>query len=403
MEDWELPVWAIRPNWSESISETLGWMTSVAREESKGAEQRVGWRNVPRRTVEATYNPIGRERAFFDLALHTLGKHDWMVPLWFDCARLDAAALSGSSRLSFDTSGHEFASGDGMVLLVGEDHFDSVAVRTTGFDATGIDLLAPLDRDWIAGTRVHPLRRSQMDDVSGGNITSRVSEFRLRTVNVNGNGQGDAVGTWDQTHDGDAVLTRRPNWADTINVDLSFLEQRYDGGIGKPYSADTAGRAFRGHSYEYILAGKAEKWDFRLMLLRLRGQQVPIWTPTFADDIQIAASAAASATVLQIEGIGITYLGGPTAGRDRLYLPSGQIVQITDCALLGNGDEQLTLAEPLDASLSPGDTAHFVDIARLGHDDVEIEHLGDSEGAARCTLTFVNFADRRAATSLVGG
>lgn len=397
-EDYELPVWGIRPNWSDPVIETLEWLTDVLTSRS-GAEQRISNRLAPRRTVEARYNPHENERTFVDLVMHKLARGEWMFPLWFDRSDLTATAVAATSRIDCETQYREFFAG-GMAYLVGPDTFSGEAVRISAVDSTGLDLAVPLDKEWPAGTKIHPLRRGRFEAPTQELITSRLAETSLRFEIVEDNNISDS-GAWSTTHsDGLPVLDREPEWSENMEIDLSWLGDEFDPGFGIKRVTDTAGRAFRQHGHSFIIVGAKERFEHRQMLYRLNGRQKPIWVPTYADDIEVIVDAASSATALDVSQCGLAYIGGPTDGRDHLYFSDGQIAEITDATLLsGPARERLTLASGLTSAASAGDRASFIEKCRLAQDSIEIEHLGDTHGVARSTLTFRAFADRRVATT----
>ncbi len=397
-EDYELPVWGIRPNWSQPVIEGLEWLTDVLKSRS-GAEQRISNRLAPRRTIEALYHPHENERTFVDLILHKLGRNEWMMPLWFDRSELTSTAVAATSRIDCTTEYREFSAG-GMAYLVGPDTFSGEAVRISAVDATGLDLAVPLGAEWPAGTTIHPMRRGRFEEPGQALITSRLAESTLRFEIVQGNDISDE-GAWATTHsDGLPVLTREPEWSDNIEIDLSWLGDEFDPGLGLKRVTETAGRSFRTQQHAFILCGAKERYEHRQMLYRLRGRQKPIWIPTFADDITFTNAAAASATSIEVGQMGLAFIGGPTDGRDHLYFSDGQIAEITGATLLsGPVREQLTLATGLTGAAAVGDRASFIEKSRLSQDSVEIEHLGDTDGVARSTLSFMGFADRRAATT----
>lgn len=394
-EDFELPVWGVRPNWADPVLETLEWQCDVLPSGS-GAEQRFGFRLAPRRLIEARYNPFDNERTFTDLAMHRLGRNEWMMPLFFDSAKLTGSAAAGASRLDFTTAFHEFAAG-GMAYLVGPDCFSGEAVRIAAVDEDGIDLEIPLDAAWPSGSTIHPMRRGRFESPSGQLVTSRISELRVRFEIIQGNDLS-SDGDWETLSGDIPVLTAKSEWSSALDIDLSWLSSEFDSSSGLKYVTDDAGRAFRQQRHAFILYGAEEQFEFRQMLYRLRGRQQPVWLPTGGDDFTVVADAAAGAETADVQNVGLTYVGGPTDGRDHVRLPDGQIVQLSGSSLISAAVERLSFDAPTTAALAAGDRFEFVETSRLAADSIEIEHLGDTDGVARATLAFVGFTNRRTAT-----
>lgn len=394
-EDFELPVWGIRPNWADPVLETLEWSSDVLTSGS-GAEQRFGFRLAPRRLIEARYNPFDNERTFADLALHRLGRGEWMMPLFFDTAKLTSSAAAGAERLDFATEYHEFSAG-GMAYLVGPDCFSGEAVRIAAVDSDGIDLVVPLDAAWASGSTIHPMRRGRFESPNGRLITSRVSELRARFEIIAGN-ELSSEGDWATSYSDIPVLTARSEWSEPLDFDLSWLSEEFDSQSGLKYVTDDAGRTFRQQRHAFILHGAQEQFEFRQMLYRLRGRQRPLWVPSAGDDFTVAADAAALAEQIDVQTVGLTYVGGPVDGRDHVRLPDGQIIKLSSAAIVSSSVERLALESAATGALSVGDRFEFIETCRLAADSVEIEHLGDTDGVARTSLAFVAFPNRRSAT-----
>jgi hypothetical protein len=122
-------------------------------------------------------------------------------------------------------------------------------------------------------------------------------------------------GAWDSMYLGYPVLETPPNRREQI--DLSFLRNRLllDNELGLRAISDDAGRAFTMQVDNRMMSGRAEHWQFRQMLYRLRGQQAAVWMPTFNRDIELSRAAASTDAFLNIKQIGYGYTGGSMDGQ----------------------------------------------------------------------------------------
>lgn len=391
--DHELPVWTLRPNWSNSVAERLMWMTDVMRS-ATGHEQAASPRLAPRRSIEATFNPTRNERTFLELCVQRLGRTEWMVPLFFHRSALTAAATATDTTLYADTVDLEFADG-GMALLVGPDAFTCEAVRIDTVAADALTLVAPLTGDWPAGTTVHPLRRAWIDASSLESITSRVGGARIRFDVDRGN---DLDGGAEEftLYQGLPVISHLPNWSQRVETSFDWMSSEFDSKTGLRRVIDEAGRAFQTKRYTLMLHGRDEQASLRKLLYRLRGRAVPGWIPSHNDDLTVARSALAGAELLDVQYVGLGYVGGITPDVAHMIIGGDEIVQADDLGgALADDEERLVLAAALSRNIAAGETASFLHLARLEGDTVSIDHLTDSDGVARVSLAFRQFTAGR--------
>jgi hypothetical protein len=395
--DADLPVWSIKPNWVNGIREKLSWLTDVLAS-SYGTEQRRALRLSPRREFEMTFNPVDEARSYFDLWLHRMGSFEFMVPLFHDSGKMTAAIAAGAVTVPFDTSYREFVVG-GLAIISGDDPFTFDKVAITAIGANDITVAAGgVTRAWPKGTRIHPLRRSRISAESLlAAITNHVGEATLQFELNQGNDIPDE-GVWDTMYLGYPIIEIPPNRRE--NLDLSFNRNSLvlDNDHGLRALADDAGRAFTVQVDNRMMVGRAEHWAFRQMLYRLRGQQSPVWMPTFNRDIELSQAALAANAYINVKKIGYAYTGGAIDGRQHLMLPGGLMAKISGTgAPPSAAEEHLTLTAGLGTDLPAGTFGSFVDTCRLASDDIEIMHHTDTDGAAECNMSFRSFRDPRTA------
>lgn len=100
----ELPVWTVSPNWADSVTERLSWMTEVLPSETD-SEQRRSLRIYPRRSVEASFLRKGVNAQRLDAFIAAIGRRSFMVPLWFEQLRIEGqAAVDTLSLFNFNGS-----------------------------------------------------------------------------------------------------------------------------------------------------------------------------------------------------------------------------------------------------------------------------------------------------------
>lgn len=402
--DVDLPVWTIRPNWAQGVLERLEWLTDVLASDT-GVEQRRAVRLSPRRSFEITVNPTRADRAYLDLVLHRLGSAEWLFPLWHDQAVLTAAAQPVVPNppnapvvqpLAFDNTFREFRDGDYAILY--RSTFEWEVVEIASQDDNGLKLTQPLDTAWPRGTQVYPLRRATVQaDTALKALTSRVGEsvllFQLNEANDYAEGVGDAM----VLYDGSPLLTIEPNRSQTIDLTHTRLYDEADGELGLRYRTDDAGRAFQVQSHNWMIQGREAHSAFRSFLYTLRGRQRMVWLPSFNDDVMLTDGAEATDQFVDIENIGMSYVGGgsPVPGRARLWTGK-EVVRIAAVVpLVGGEEERLGLAAPLTEDYAPGASWGFLDAYRLDQDTIELHHHTDSDGTMECAAGFKAFSNVR--------
>jgi len=387
-----LPVWTIRPNWAGGILERLEWLTDILPSTS-GVEQRRAARPTPRRFVEITVHPTNAERTFLDLILHSMGGETWLFPLWFDKGRLSATAASGQKRIAFDNTFREFTVG-GLALLY-RDTFTYEVVEISAQDDTGINVVSNLGSAWGKGAAIYPLRRAISGaDTSLGALTSRVGEsvllFQINEANPYPEIAPNAL-----LHLGTPVMTIAPNRKATITTDHTRMIDKRDGTTGLVELTDNTGRSFSAQAHNWMIVGREAQSAFRSMLYWMRGRQRAVWLPTYNDDVTLSRPAVVGAVNLDINKIGMGYVGGVKPGREKIRFGS-QIVSLTQMGGAQSAqEERLRISAGLATALPKGRSGSFMDIARLDSDTLELHHHADTNGVMECGSTFRAFKDTR--------
>lgn len=396
--DIDLPVWPFMPNWRDGILERLSWATIVMTSES-GAEQRQSSRLSPRREFEATFNPVGRARTYFDLWLSELGGQEFMLPLWHDKHKITMQAFGGAAHIDCHTQYGEFVDG-GMAIIVGADPWSHEVIQIETVLADGLDLAEAMTGDHHVGSVVLPLRRTRMDLAPTMTaLTSRVAESQLRFMLNQANDIGDE-GEWEGfEYGGIPVVTLSSNWSDGIDFNFSRVTEEEDNGTGIAYIRDIAQRAFRAKTHVWHLRGREMQYGFRQFLYRMGGRRSPVWMPTGNQDFVVTTAAAGGAGSLVVDKVGLGYIGGPKPGRDRVLAHTGegfQVRRITGMGAAPDSDhERLNLDSNLTYQVPAGSKLQFVEIMRADGDDIEIKHHTDTEGMAECSINFRSFSDTR--------
>lgn len=411
MSDKTLPCWSYPPNWADGVLEALEWKSSVAIS-PKGAEQRRMLRLSPRRTIEFQVVGIGNGRSNVDLAVWSAGGTDWNMPLWWDYARLTAAASGSATTLFMDTTYSEFEAG-GLAFVQGPDHETFDVVEIVSVAADRLNLVAPgTSRAWAAGTRVYPMRQAQLtDQPSLTRHNDNVATYSVSWVTTEKNVYQAVAPT--ETYLGYKVYREAPNETGALSVQWSRMLVTADNGFGLPYRVDTANYGFARQQHEFFINGRQEHVDFRKLLYWLRGRVRPVWVPTFSIDMRLTAPVTSLSSSLTIEKVGVAayvHFGidpdhpeyqYPGRRHIMLHLRDGSAV----FAIMNNavdnidGTETITLSAPVGVNIDPADIKRvsFIALMRLDQDRVEINHLTDAAGVAQSVVSWVSTPENRQA------
>lgn len=396
----ELPVWTIKHNWAQPITERLEWLTDVLISKS-WAEQRRSLRLSPRRFFEYIVNPTRGERTMVDLMLRQLYSNQWLIPLWHDQAKMTAPAIVGAGRIEFDNRWREFVDGGWAVIY--KDAFTFEVVEIEGQDDTGLDLAEVTSGAWPKGSAVFPLRQGWMSDQSDSldAITGSVGEAVVGFMIPDLNDYDSGAETF-PLYLGRPVLTLPPNRAEPITAQLQRATADRDGQTGVIYRADEAGRCVGSQSYSWQVKGRLKRHEFRQLLYRLQGRQNAMWLPTFNDDLILAQDAAMAATVLSVEQAGLSYVEAPFPGREYVLIGGVGRKFTAMAAPTTAGQERIVIAAPgAPAALPAGTRFCFMDVGRLDQDTVEITHHTDSDGVLECAVVMKSFSDTRDASGVI--
>lgn len=402
MADADLPVFSFRANWREPVAERLAFLTDVLAA-SEGAEQRRSVRETPRRTYEADFLLTSNERTFWDLFINALGGQEVVAPLYWEVVTVpEALTATVSNRIEFDTSFREWQYHTGyLALLIRDSALDYEVVEIAGVDANGVDLAAPVARNWPKNTRLLPLRRVSLEQISevrqpSAAVATVSAQFRI----VGPNPWVPASDT-SPTYAGLPVFLSEPNWVQ----DLTFSQDReidlLDRDVGLTYQIDATGRVLLGQAHRWFLPGREKLAGFRDLIYRHRGRAGGFWLPTFKADLRLAASVSAGGTQITVENVGYGYTGGPTSGREYIAIKheGGTILRRILSVIPGTSaaTERLNLDAPVGLALSPGQVRRisFADTARFDTDEFEIVHYGGVDAHHDTSALFRTFKNTR--------
>lgn len=387
-------IWPFPPDWSESFTESLEYLTDVMTSFS-GDEQRYALRSKPRRILEYTSLVKKEDAAIAGNLLWGWQNRNYAVPLWFDKSVLTTAASSGGISLSADTTNRGFFNG-GLVLLI-NGSVDYEAVEVSSFTSSTITLAKPLERGWLSGTSVYPVNIARMPmNVGSSQLTDSVK--RLPVSFVADPVQNDPyipIVAPTTTHNGYEVILRRPNWAVPIDIDNEFLYETADyqtGGIAYATST-TFPKVTR--RFQWDLYSKTEIRLFRELFGRLKGRNRAVYLPTWFSEFELWSTEVASSVTIKVKNnefyrmVNVdpalnTLMILPISGAPIIRTIGSVGIDPTGFVTLG-----LNAAIGIDLNSTTLKRLSLVHLCRLSADRVTINRLSDSKATVEANFTLV--------------
>lgn len=383
-------VWPMPPEWSESVTERLAWLTDVLQAKATGITQHRQLRLSPRRTFSFQVVAAESERAILDMLLARHGGM-WLLPIWPDASWLAAELPAGSMEISCSTAGRDFVVGGRALLYRSIDRWELVEVAAV--QANEIELATPTQASFGRGDRLYPVRRARLQGgAADEQLSAAASRFTL-TFDI------AEPCDWPQLqapaiHREHPVMGMRPDESTNLTASHTRLVSVVDYDTAQPLVHDVADVGLRAQQDQWAMYGRDEHSEFRSLLYTLAGRGNAMWVPSWAADLVPFGTVPAGSTVLRLLQAGYTTYGFGRPNRTdlRIELQDGTVLYRRISAAVSAGElEILTLDLPLASIMVPAAQIRlisFLALCTLASDDVEIEHVNDADGLAKATLSW---------------
>lgn len=383
-------VWPVPPDWGTSVRESLAWSTDILQASATGSTQHRGLRESPRRGFAFDVVAEGQERRVADALLADRGGRAWLLPIWPDVQTLPVAVASADEAITCRTAGFDFADGGQALLWRGVNQWRVVAIDSV--ESEGLALSAAVGGNWAAGTRLYPLRRARLEARSA--IVAVTDTLDRPRVSFALSEPCDWPATLPATtYLGHPVLDTWPDFGSDGEVQYDRLLETQDNGTAAPFVADVAGVSLRGWRATWELWGRGQQAAFRGLLYGLHGRRVPIWVPTWQQDLRLAAPMGSATTAMSVEWAGYTLFGRQQPNRRDIAIELGNgtvLYRRITASVEAGSTETLTLSSALGVAITPAQVRRisFLCLCTLASDQIDIEHFTDSDGRARAITPF---------------
>lgn len=382
-----LRIWPVTPDWDSRVTERLQHGTDVMHASATAVSQHISYRIGPRRSFGYEVLAGGQERRVADMLL---AGHSgvWHLPIYPDVQWLSAPLASGATAVPSVRAGFDFVDGGLALLYSSVNRWQVLSIDTV--EADHLALSAATTLAFGPGDRLYPLRRARLQPGAEERYLSADVSRRGLVFDI------DEPYDWPVLADPTLYLTHpvldvRPDESEDPSASYQRLLQSVDYDGARPFVYDLPQQALRAQKTAWLLFGREQHSWFRSLLATCDGRRVPLWVPSFADDLKPVAAIAGGGTSLSIEWAGYTLFGKARHNRKdvRIELNDGAVFyRRIDDAVEAGDSESLTLNASLDAgSIAPERIRQvsFMALSTLASDDIEIEHVTDQDGTARCT------------------
>lgn len=379
--------WALTPDWSAGVRETLQFRTDVMTAWS-GAEQRRALRIAPRRQFQFSA-PMGQqERRVIEASLFAWSSMVWALPIFSDGQRLTSALSPGMLTVACDTVNRDFRAGGLAILITDAAHYE--VLQVTSVTNTALALTNAVAGTWPVGSRLYPVRTARL--VSYPKIARENGQFATvqpQFVTVEPCDWTPASGL--PQYRSFPVLENSPDTGAANEASYEREMNVIDNETGVVEMDDTAGIGFPVWMHNWFMQGRTQRAFFRSLMYLLKGRQGEIWVPTYQSDLQLSAIIASTATTMDVEMTGYTlFLVGQLNRQDiRIELLNGTVFyrRITGSTGVDANTERLSIDSSLGQQVTPSQVRRisFMSLCRLNNDNIDIMHENGDTGLATAT------------------
>lgn len=377
-----LILWFFQPE--EPVTEFMGFKTGILTART-GKEKRDAKRKRPRQAFDLDYKLDDRERRQALLRMMDWQGRSFGLPLWQESVALTADASATDTVSVHTTLYSDFRVGGLAVVFGDSDTFDVLEILALT-DQT-IQFTSNLQNSYVEGAPVMPVRIAEMNPTNAGD---------RELVNV------ESFGIFWEIQDNDVSLESVAAFSSFLGKVL-FDDGNFARGSSpeefafRVYEVDNeTGLTERDRIWEqnkrrgkktFVGLTRQRSWEIRQVLHALRGRQKSFYILTFADDLLVTDTLAATSNKMDIEHIGYNRFAQERTPKKhfRITFTDGSSLdrEVISSEVIDAATERLSLNEvwPSTRPASEVSRVEFLDLMRFDSDDFRIDH--DRNGVIR--------------------
>ena len=361
------------------ITETLQWMTNVLR--SHSSEQRIALRKHPRQIWGMRYKQKDSVQARINSAMWGRNIKPFGLPIWTDVSYLYDPITSGTDTIYLDTRYFDYRE-NGLLVLLYRDDLTNEAKEIAEIYNDRLVLTRPLETNFPDGALAMPVvicmpEGGLVREDIGNGVT--VSNIKFRAIE-----NLEYVTSPEATYLGYEILDDYWNIRRGGNVASSILHPSViiDNQTVETWDVfEYRDKPDELWDWSWVADNPEQRWNNKMLLMRMRGRQKPFWISTRVKDFELADIVASSASEWTVYNMGQNYLeliGDPR--HVEILLKDGSIYQMEVVGLTDTSTDKSTqiieMSDIFGIEVAPEDVERisYLRLVRFNSDEAVITH-----------------------------
>lgn len=290
------------PNWFDSVTETLSWLTVIEQSNTTKATKRDALRGFPRRSFDYKVTLAGTDRQELNFWAMKARPQIYAVPFPIPTGRQAIGSVTqGATSLSCDTSSPDLTV-SGQVMLIDKSGA-AERLTITAKDVGALTFSTAVQADYKHAA-LYPVKMARITVGEESRETADISDFSITAILTESSTQAAAV--WDYEYLDLPVWTFAPNEVTLPFSEIEIVAGELDNETARAsHLVDMMERAFFTQKEACTIATPSA---FFPCLWALEGRLNPVWKPSFQEDFKVKGTitgGASSITVEKNEAVGL--------------------------------------------------------------------------------------------------
>lgn len=384
-------LWPFPPNWSSPVVDTIEYMTEVLVSRN-GKEQRIAYREVPRRSREFSILESTADFRTFFAQMAAFQGDVYVIPDVVRSVNVTAGLAGGTAddTITVDAAADWLVAGYPVVLSYNKT-YGLYLIDSVDSVGTGITFTTAEQEVWPAGTRVHPGLVSYLTDaLSTNERTNNTIEAGLRFDVIPLSEPDVTLQAAAVTFNDREVFLTKPNWKNQPQMDFIWPNETVDYSYGAIARFNPMNFSTRMSQWTYTSMSRAEAVAFEHFFRRHYGQQREFYLPTWEDNLPPVQALTTAGTTLEVSGTEVYEAFGNSTVYKALVVVLNDgtyIYRLVDSIIENSGNSQVivTAAWGQDVALEDIRMVSWMPICRFASDGLTTKWLTNAVAEIQVT------------------